>query len=137
MGLIKCTECGHEISSKAEKCPNCGCPVSKMANLPVMKNGELLRCPKCKSDNIKIVNTKHYHEEQKVKTSYSANLNPLKPFTFANKKEKIVKPSRDFDKNYYECKSCGYRFDDNDVSYGLGYILIGAFLLVIILGIIF
>ena len=28
--LIKCTECGHDVSDKAEKCPNCGCPVSEI-----------------------------------------------------------------------------------------------------------
>lgn len=27
MALIKCSECGKEISDKAENCPNCGCPV--------------------------------------------------------------------------------------------------------------
>lgn len=27
MALIKCPECGKEISDKAESCPNCGCPV--------------------------------------------------------------------------------------------------------------
>lgn len=26
MALIKCEECGHEISDKATFCPNCGCP---------------------------------------------------------------------------------------------------------------
>lgn len=26
MALIKCIECGHMISDKATKCPNCGCP---------------------------------------------------------------------------------------------------------------
>ena len=25
MALIKCTECGKEISDCAERCPNCGC----------------------------------------------------------------------------------------------------------------
>lgn len=29
MALIKCSECGHEISDKALSCPNCGCPVEK------------------------------------------------------------------------------------------------------------
>lgn len=29
MALIKCSECGHEISDKAEACPHCGCPVEK------------------------------------------------------------------------------------------------------------
>lgn len=27
MAMIKCTECGKEISDKATSCPNCGCPV--------------------------------------------------------------------------------------------------------------
>lgn len=26
MALIKCSECGKEISDKANSCPNCGCP---------------------------------------------------------------------------------------------------------------
>ena len=29
MALIKCSECGNEISDKADKCPNCGYPVKK------------------------------------------------------------------------------------------------------------
>lgn len=28
MALIKCAECGHDISDKAETCPSCGAPVS-------------------------------------------------------------------------------------------------------------
>ncbi len=32
MALIKCTECGHMISDKAEKCPKCGCPIEKRDN---------------------------------------------------------------------------------------------------------
>ncbi|MCI8563722.1 MAG: hypothetical protein HFH69_09400 [Lachnospiraceae bacterium] len=27
--LIKCPDCGREVSRRAEKCPNCGCPVEK------------------------------------------------------------------------------------------------------------
>lgn len=30
LSILKCTECGHDVSSFAEKCPNCGCPVSVM-----------------------------------------------------------------------------------------------------------
>lgn len=29
MALILCSECGKEISDKAERCPNCGAPVQK------------------------------------------------------------------------------------------------------------
>jgi hypothetical protein len=28
MALIKCPECGKEISDKASACPNCGCPIA-------------------------------------------------------------------------------------------------------------
>ena len=29
MSLIKCKECGHEVSDRASACPNCGCPTTK------------------------------------------------------------------------------------------------------------
>lgn len=31
MALIKCNECGHEVSDRASACPNCGCPFSHKA----------------------------------------------------------------------------------------------------------
>ena len=30
MGMIKCTECGKEMSDKASVCPNCGCPIEEI-----------------------------------------------------------------------------------------------------------
>ncbi len=30
MALIKCEECGKEVSDKATSCPNCGCPIAKI-----------------------------------------------------------------------------------------------------------
>ena len=32
MALIKCKECGHDVSDKASVCPNCGCPIEKGTN---------------------------------------------------------------------------------------------------------
>ena len=29
MALIRCNECGHEVSDRASECPNCGCPIEK------------------------------------------------------------------------------------------------------------
>lgn len=29
MSMINCPECGKEISDKADRCPNCGCPIQK------------------------------------------------------------------------------------------------------------
>ena len=33
MSIIKCPECGKEISDKAEKCPNCGCPMEEIKKM--------------------------------------------------------------------------------------------------------
>lgn len=38
MALIKCPECGREVSSEAEYCPNCGYPVVKM-KMPTSETG--------------------------------------------------------------------------------------------------
>lgn len=46
MALIKCNECGKEISDKANTCPNCGCPIEKgKKKVRIIKSGGLaLRC---------------------------------------------------------------------------------------------
>lgn len=50
MALIKCTECGKEISDKAFACPHCGNPMNpqpQQAQQPQQE--EYLCCPKCGS----------------------------------------------------------------------------------------
>lgn len=37
MALIKCPECGKEISDKAAACPNCGCPVAEMTTSGIVR----------------------------------------------------------------------------------------------------
>lgn len=37
MSLIKCNECGKEISDQAYACPNCGCPITK-PTVPIQNN---------------------------------------------------------------------------------------------------
>ena len=37
MALVKCVECGKEVSDKANACPNCGCPLSAMSTNGVVK----------------------------------------------------------------------------------------------------
>ena len=44
MALIKCPECGKDVSSNARTCPNCGEPIDTS-----------IRCPKCGSTNTKII----------------------------------------------------------------------------------
>ena len=45
MALIKCIECGKEISDKDSTCPNCGCPVSAQKIEPPMSQKKY--CIKC------------------------------------------------------------------------------------------
>ena len=54
MALIKCCECGKEISDKSESCPTCGCPTIESVK-ELEKNKQLLEnqdklfytCPVC------------------------------------------------------------------------------------------
>ncbi len=52
MALIKCPECGKEISDQAESCPNCGTPMKKGEKKFCKHCGESIDkdcvvCPKC------------------------------------------------------------------------------------------
>jgi hypothetical protein len=38
MSLSKCSECGKDVSSKAEKCPNCGAPVKSASGFLGLQN---------------------------------------------------------------------------------------------------
>ena len=42
MALIKCSECGKEISDKATTCPNCGCPIDKNGKIECEECGALI-----------------------------------------------------------------------------------------------
>lgn len=37
MALIKCSECGKEISDRASSCPNCGCPIDNVSKKRINK----------------------------------------------------------------------------------------------------
>lgn len=66
-------------------------------------------CPRCGSEKCS-----HYQKQEivpaKIKTRYTVNLNPLKPFTFANKKEKVVRNEQIITKSAFLCNKCGYIF---------------------------
>lgn len=62
MALIKCPECGKEVSDKACSCPNCGYPIlqnpiSQSKTEDTESEKKLIFCPKCLST--------HVHAEQK------------------------------------------------------------------------
>ena len=52
MALIKCKECGHEVSDKASACPNCGCPIEKInycVECGQLFPDDMNECPNCGS----------------------------------------------------------------------------------------
>lgn len=127
MAMIKCPECGRDISDKADVCVGCGFPIRKNINTQqnqvAQNNAEFhgiykfslfgdkkpVYCPRCKSANCS------WYNEQKVipgktKTKYTANLNPLHPFTLVNKKEKVVKKEQTYTQKKIMCNNCGYTF---------------------------
>lgn len=50
MALIRCEECGKEVSEKATSCPNCGSPISKKKfckHCGESIDDDCVICPKC------------------------------------------------------------------------------------------
>lgn len=59
MSIIKCPECGHNVSSKAEQCPQCGVKIA----------GNLKRCPVCQSTMLMDASScPHCHTRLEVET---------------------------------------------------------------------
>lgn len=52
MALLKCIDCGHDVSSRALRCPNCGCPISAIlaASTPYSES-TASSCDYCDDDN--------------------------------------------------------------------------------------
>lgn len=60
MALIKCDECGKEISDRAKKCIHCGCMVisyTKCSECGERFASDSSSCPKCGCPNFNIANS--------------------------------------------------------------------------------
>lgn len=55
MALIKCPECGKEVSDKAGKCPQCGCPIEERKDEGVNNNINIEESSDVVSNNEKII----------------------------------------------------------------------------------
>lgn len=77
------------------------------------KNKNQIVCPKCKSINIAYMGAETIGaREAKTKTETSLNLNPLKPFTLFNHREKVVKKGcTGYGVDRWHCKDCGNIFN--------------------------
>lgn len=93
-------------------------PEPKTEDQPIIKKEPeispyALRCPSCKSINLQIVSQEvRGARDAKTKTTTSLNLNPLKPFTLFNHKEKVVKKARAGSVYVkWRCADCGHMFE--------------------------
>ena len=128
MALIECPECNKEISDMSTICVHCGFPIKEYLDYCYeVENQESLYeyngvyrytifggkqevyCPRCGSDDCS-----HYQEQKmipgKKKTRYTANLNPFHPFTFVNKKEKVIREEKIVTDSKFVCNNCGKIF---------------------------
>lgn len=128
---VPCPYCGEPCNQDDDYCDECGMRLTdyakKVTREEIEDNVEEQKefsgiykytlfggkqevyCPRCGSENCS-----HYKEQKvipgKIKTSYSANLNPLKPFTLVNKKEKVVRKEQVVTEDKFICDSCGKIF---------------------------
>ena len=111
-GIFSCSGCGYKykmndyivIAPKVEEQEFNG-----IYKYTVFNGKQEVHCPRCGS-----VDCSHYKEQKydagKTKTSYTMNINPLRPFTLFNKKEKVVREPHAYTENKIICNSCGKIF---------------------------
>lgn len=70
-------------------------------------SGQTPKCPRCGKSNYHTIVEKDIMIPEKTKNQTSLNLNPMKPFTVLNSKEKIVQ--REVSRNVakFVCDECG------------------------------
>lgn len=77
MALIKCKECGKEISDKADKCPHCGCPVSysiEKQDENIVTNTNIVQEERKPNTEQKVANTKKEKKKDSVLSIIAAVL---------------------------------------------------------------
>ena len=130
MSLIKCIECGKEISDKSEICVNCGCPTSESTKkFEQLKQPDKIfyKCPLCKKifengtfecdvcgyQSVIIQDTKQQPIQQNIPKCPHCNSTNLTKISTLKKATKIgmfgIFGAGDIGKTY-KCNTCGSRF---------------------------
>ena len=99
--LIKCNECGKEISDQATSCPNCGAPVNGAPATPQininMNDGPSVKCPKCGSSNLQAISDTHGKGASFWKLCFCGLLG-------------LCGTGKTQTEHYWVCQSCGNKF---------------------------
>ncbi len=132
--LFECYKCGRKIPVGIVECPFCkylyGTSRSNLyeqekeamskelefrglftlAGNGRRKNRYKKICPRCKSDNVHAFVEMTQVSGEQTEAQYSANLNPLKPFTLFNKREKVTRGPQYKKISRFQCDDCGKIF---------------------------
>ena len=108
-----CPSCHKQNELGRNFCKFCGFKISQKEFHGIYKytvfGKQEVYCPRCGSEDCS-----HYKEQNvipaKTKTRYTANLNPLHPFTLVNKKEKVKRKEKVVTEAKIICNSCGKIF---------------------------
>ena len=108
MALIKCSECGHEVSNKASTCPNCGNPIK-------LKNGFNLKKPILSIVVLLLVLGCGFFA-----WNYSANntdgIATADSLTIFNENGKLSKEQMNEEQELFECQTDQIREEDNKLK---------------------
>lgn len=94
MALIKCPECGNDVSDKAERCPHCGVSIAGMDDI-------VLCCPYCLSSRLDPVNKKFSAAKAALGYICVGNIG-------------MLAGAAGIDKEEFTCRSCGKKFKGMD-----------------------
>ena len=113
MALIKCSECGKEISSKAKACPHCGNPIEEEIKEEKKIKEKNITCPECGAKN---ENGSVFCEKCGQKLGNSDNSKC--PKCGAKNKNGTVfcqKCGNKMNANPFYCPSCGFKNTEEDI----------------------
>lgn len=94
MALIKCPECGQDVSDKADRCPHCGVNIAGMDDI-------VLCCPYCLSSRLDPVNKKFSAAKAALGYICVGNIG-------------VLAGAAGIDKEEFTCRSCGKKFKGMD-----------------------
>lgn len=100
-----CPDCGMQNEVGVYCCKKCGHSYT-VAEYEVVDARDNF-CPLCKSNRIRSFVEEQVISPGKKKTYTSINLNPFKPFTLFNEKEKVIKKPIIYKKTKFICDNCG------------------------------
>lgn len=119
--MIKCPECGKEISDKAVSCPGCGAVVKRKycQHCGEMIDNDCIICPNCGKQVAMFVNDRNIIINNSSSSSAATSLNSntsVYPISYGRTKNKWV--------SLFLCifTICGHKFYEGKVGMGILYL---------------